>query len=422
MKFYVKFGMRACILTVALLVTLSGCGSHLSTDENSSGSTPVINREPIAMSDNLFDFTVKIEGDVFKFPMKLEVFQSYGWSVEPDGYWEYHDNTDLSGVFPPGRRGEYFDFYRNGKQVTVNLANLSEEQREISIATVCGVLVTRAGDEYAEVELPKGITIGSTKDDVITAFEEPSEIYGSDVSCLEYFTKRDGMQDQDRNIRINIKEDETGKYAVDEIDVYSFVQIESDKISNAAQVSDKITDKEKNYKVPTELGNDILSFNVEIEGDLYRLPAPVSAFLENGWKFNDDDGGRPDVATTGKPFDILAAEQRESGFDLLKGEKSINVELFNYGDSNMAIEKCFVVKISFHRSGEIAFKLSGGITIGTPINEFLKLHGSLFEADIFDNWYSLPYNSAEEGICITVAADDDDFKDKISFIVIENQE
>ena len=37
------------------------------------------------------------------------------------------------------------------------------------------------------------------------------------------------------------------------------------------------------YETPAELGDDIFSGNISIDGDLYRLPAPLSQFLDNGW-------------------------------------------------------------------------------------------------------------------------------------------
>ncbi len=42
------------------------------------------------------------------------------------------------------------------------------------------------------------------------------------------------------------------------------------------------------YKTPAELGDDIFSGNISIDGDLYRLPAPLSQFLDNGWVLDKD--------------------------------------------------------------------------------------------------------------------------------------
>ena len=43
-----------------------------------------------------------------------------------------------------------------------------------------------------------------------------------------------------------------------------------------------------NYETPAELGNDIFSGNISIDGALYRLPAPLSQLLDNG-RVSDKD-------------------------------------------------------------------------------------------------------------------------------------
>lgn len=42
-----------------------------------------------------------------------------------------------------------------------------------------------------------------------------------------------------------------------------------------------------NYQTPAALGSDFMDPEVEFMGNLYRLPAPVSAFLDNGWEMKD---------------------------------------------------------------------------------------------------------------------------------------
>ena len=57
------------------------------------------------------------------------------------------------------------------------------------------------------------------------------------------------------------------------------------------------------YVAPTELGDDIYSFNFELDGHVYTLPAPVSEFLDNGWEMHPEK-------TQQTPDDMIEEESR----------------------------------------------------------------------------------------------------------------
>ena len=60
-----------------------------------------------------------------------------------------------------------------------------------------------------------------------------------------------------------------------QVDIRNFQEPEDfDKGSVSAEVPDIVA----NYKAPTALGGDYMEPAVEFMGDLYSLPAPVSAF------------------------------------------------------------------------------------------------------------------------------------------------
>lgn len=373
---------------------------------------PIQPLEYFEMSDDLFDFTVILDGDVLKLPLTLEVFESYGWKAE----------EDLTGVFIPGQY-DNFTFTRNGKQTRVLLANMSNEVRDIFNSTVCGMKNNRNSND-AVIELPKGVTVGvSEKDDIIMAFGTPSymsEDEGDGKLSITY--------EKDTYISVHMF---LRDYAILDIDIKNAVQIESD----ATEISAEITDKEKNYKTPTELGSDIRNFNVMIDGDLYHMPAPLSAFLNNGWHIEN------------KTIDFLPARTQYGfgmmsfggGFSLRKGDKYIkNLAFYNYSEKPLVIENCFVIKLSSSDLTKVEMILPGGIAIGTSENELLTLFGSLLEKHSDETngrrySYFAEKNSAvgiwnyrDNEIVFDIGIEGtwraDEFKDKIYSISIMNQD
>jgi len=141
--------------------------------------------------------------------------------------------------------------------------------------------------------------------------------------------------------------------------------------------NDEKAAEEWNYSAPEELGNDLTSFNVEIEGDVYRLPAPLSAFFDNGWEITEEGLG------------VIA--EYELGFisvDLVRNDTTFEgVQLEIYDDNVVNVENCIVVGIIAKRysfwgeSDEISVVLPGGITIGTSKDEVESAYRSLFDSD-----------------------------------------
>ncbi|MCL2671197.1 MAG: serine/threonine protein kinase [Clostridiales bacterium] len=323
---------------------------------------PIVPLATFEMSDELFGFTVMLDGDVFQLPVTLEVFQSYGWKAE----------KELSGAFIPGQYGIFY-FTRNGNQIYVQLANMSEEVRFVQESTVI-FFGCDLSNNKAELELPKGIKCGvSTKEDILAAYGEPYSIYEPDddpgYCSLTYKYANSSY----REINIRIKD-----YVVFEIHVENAIRIDSDVV----EVSTEITDKEKSYRAPAELGDDIKSFNVMIDGDLYHLPAPLSAFLDNGWAiYNKTLDHLPGMSSNYSDFSTLSSGGH-SGFTLKKGDKYIeDITFYNYSLKPLAIEYCFIIEIDSKHLVKVEMELPGGIKIGTPESDFLSLFSRVFEKD-----------------------------------------
>lgn len=118
------------------------------------------------------------------------------------------------------------------------------------------------------------------------------------------------------------------------------------------------------YEAPTSLGDDWRSFIVKFDGDLYRLPAPVAVFVENGWVIESD-------------YDemILAQESIENVI-LIKGNQTMSTTVKNYDDDAQPVSYGFVTRIEFSRLGPmLPIELPGGITENSTIEDVLAIFG-----------------------------------------------
>ncbi|MCL2771721.1 MAG: hypothetical protein FWD71_00085 [Oscillospiraceae bacterium] len=145
--------------------------------------------------------------------------------------------------------------------------------------------------------------------------------------------------------------------------------------NTSQSVNNEPTEKETAYTPLLQLGSDLTSFNIEIEGDIYHLPAPISAFLDNGWEI------------TGKTVDTIEAnDYKTSAVSITKNNKTLSdIDLNNYSNEVKPVEQCFVYGITAKKytfwgeSDDIAVILPDGVTIGTSENEVTEKYKSLLD-------------------------------------------
>ena len=114
----------------------------------------------------------------------------------------------------------------------------------------------------------------------------------------------------------------------------------------------------KNYVKPTKLGTDLTSGIFKLEGDLYRLPCPLSELLGNGWKVVE------------KSSSTIAGRNAEY-VSIAKGNVQIdNVYLRNYEEYEVPIKYGIIEKID---STCFTYGKEGNIVIPNGINMDTKV-------------------------------------------------
>ncbi len=327
------------------------------------------------LSDDVYDFEVMLDGDVFKLPLELSEFEEAGWKTD----------DDLTVTNDPGY-GNHAFFTKGDQEVDVELYNKSMDVKPLKECQIIGISTFNYDNENKmDIELAKGIKIGSTMDEVTEAYGEPTEIdeYDSDISYIY-----SSGENQDIELMFEGSEKVTN---------ISVTKIDNEKAPEAAVDSKEVPKVVSNYKTPESLGDDLYSFNVKYSGSMYTIPAPVSAFEANGWKIEGDTSEV--VPAQGYP---------ESDFEMRKDNKFVRISIKNYSDKATTISNCFITSIETDKdAAAIPIELPKGITENSKGSDVLAAYGE--PTDKYESSFmkSYGYGDYDAGIEFTIDSEDD---------------
>lgn len=306
----------------------------------------------IKMTDNLFDYQIKIGNIVYQFPMSLENFMKTGLS-----FGKYEDPEEK---VSSGRMALVWLTYPDGSQINVKVVNFSKSETEIKNCHVVGMELRADYSDYPDIlfdfsniSIAKGIVLSkSTFDEVVSAFGEPKKTYEGENSTRYTY-------EEDIYNTVEFEFDNKTKVLIG-IDMQN---IETPDDVKEIGVSDKIPELVKNYKKPVALGNDIRSGIFELEGDLYRLPVPLSELISNGWTITKS--ATPTIS--GRNYSYVTISKGNIEIDQLY--------VRNFEEYEVPIEKGIVTRISgtmftYGKNGSMIFP--GNLKVGDSADNFVK--------------------------------------------------
>lgn len=289
---------------------------------------------PDGLSDDLYDFQISIDGTVYQFPMWYAEFEALGWEYDGDNTQTLSSNQYTTTEV----------WKKDGFEVYTRFANLSMNAVPFSESMVAGITLDRFYLEDCEWEilLPGGIQYGvSNADDIKAAYGEPTDDYDSDL-----YYKMTYESDRYSEVELYVyKDDNTLK----EISIENLVELEGADNS----IDETVPDLVKNYKAPGKLGDDFYAYTAQLEGNVYKLPCPVSVLLENGFTI-DTANSDSEVAAGGNGW-----------IDLRYNNQTLHTMVENYADYATVIENCFVLSMESSVNGpKFDLVFPGNIKVG----------------------------------------------------------
>ena len=299
------------------------------------------------LGDDIYSFSMEFDGQIMKFPMTYQDFVGMGWELSSREDPDMKISTNSYG---------FVSFNKGKNSVSAEVMNLGINEVGLEDSLIGGITVDGSYDidlTSVSVKLPGGIELGkSTLDDIKAAYGEPSDTYEGDL-----YTKVTYEKDTYQEVELSVFKDDNTLKKVD------MENLEEPEGYDKGAVSDEVPDIVTAYKAPDALGSDMLDTAVEYMGDLYSLPALVSAFTANGWEIQNAED-TPYVEGNGLAF-----------IDMMKNNQSIHFSVYNETENATALENCFVRELSFatYDPESIEMKLSGDITLGADKAELIKM-------------------------------------------------
>lgn len=253
------------------------------------------------LGDDIYSFSMEFDGQIMKFPMTYQDFVGMGWELSSREDPDMKISTNSYG---------FVSFNKGKNSVSAEVMNLGINEVGLEDSLIGGITVDGSYDidlTSVSVKLPGGIELGkSTLDDIKAAYGDPSDTYEGDL-----YTKVTYEKDTYQEVELSVFKDDNTLKKVD------MENLEEPEGYDKGAVSDEIPDIVTSYETPTALGDDMLDTAVEYMGDLYSLPAPVSAFTANGWEIQDAED-TPYVEGGGIAF-----------IDMMKNNQSIHFSVYN---------------------------------------------------------------------------------------------
>ena len=310
--------MRKKIWLICTLVAVlcAGCGKQ----EKMEMEEPVREQQEEAgkkepetpqMPKDLRTFQFSLNGRIHALPENLNVWEQAGW--------KYQGNRERI------LQGEEFlekeILKKNGTELVVDLVNTKKEEQKLKDCKV-GMIRLSSRDADLDCRFPNGILLNqSGADDVIEAYGAPSDEF--EEKGKVYLTYEFGIyQKADFVFR---EEDKI----LTEVVLKNYrepleIQEEADR-----QIPPEIAA----YKAPEALTDDLSEFVVNYGNNFYRLPAPVSEFLKNGWKISPEC--QDDVVKSGHHGYVTLERKGQTLYAVVR----------NYAEKTAVLENCFILNV-----------------------------------------------------------------------------
>lgn len=360
------------LLLIGIMVLTTGCSNKSGNTESKSEGKEVVNEENVKHSedlgDDLYSFELLINGDKFMLPCDYKDLSDKGWNIK--------SNADA--VLAPNEYSMSTDMINGEKTFCARFLNIGANELPYNECKVGGVIISDLDVKKGiEVELPKGINMKSSKDDIIKAYGEPTK--SSESGDLVYLNYELGNY-QKIQFTINQKKNEVTKLQMDNM---------IDGKNNSTSSKPDTASQENGTKSTTELGDDLFSKNVELEGYVYTLPASIKEFQQNGWIVQDEAG----KSVKSKDTNVRVS--------LRKNNSVIKVSAKNNTSNETEVENCDITKIEVREENKISLKLPKGIGIGSSKEELESAYSGLEKKKSDSSNYDY-YSYQKDGLSINI--------------------
>ncbi|MCD8023894.1 MAG: hypothetical protein LUF30_13310 [Lachnospiraceae bacterium] len=245
----------------------------------------------------------------------------------------------------------------------------------------------------------------STLDVILPVYGTPTNTYEN-----ELYTRLTYQEDYNQEVKLEVY---TDSGVLEDIQIENFIEPDG---YDEGEVSTEIPQRVLAYAKPDSLSYDLSEYEIELDGEVYSLPVPVSVLLDDGWTLN------------GESSDDQIAAQYYGQVTLKKNNQTFTTTVSNGEDFTTIPEYCWIEALSVGEySLDLDGSLPGGIGIGISEEEFLAIlddFGMTYACSDSGNYRYYTYNNTSYGcaceVTVYVGTDSIFEKDTIIEISCEN--
>lgn len=372
-----------CLLLITTMTAIVGCGNKdgkaTQSEENkvvTAEETKTDGDSNQKLDDDLYSFELLINGEKFKLPCDYKELADKGWTIK----------NDTDSVLEPNQYSMSTDMVNGEFTLSARFLNTGVNEASYKECRLGGIIISDTDVKHGtQIELPKGINMKSSKDDIINAYGEPTRSNESGDLTFLYYELGNYQKIQ---FTINQKLNEVTKLQMDNMTAEK---------NDSADNQNSTSNTENISKSATELGDDLFNKNIEVDGVVYTLPASIKEFEQNGWKVQDEAGSK------------VNAKDTNVRVSLRKNNSVIKVSAKNNTANQTEVENCDVTKIQVRDENKISLKLPKGIGIGSTKEELEAAYPGL-EKKKSDSTSFEYYDYSKDGLSINVSVSKDSGK------------
>lgn len=346
------------ILIIVLIIALSSGDDNNTEETTASTPTTQATQYTSQLSDDIFEFTIKLNGVVYKFPETVDNFESNGWVIADDkksATLEPQESIDVSAKNDTG-------------YITLHFFNDGDTAKSVKDCQVGGVTLSFNRSNTYTIELSKGLVLTeeSTLTDIIFLWGEYSG-----VELDKYFFENVKTKDNSSTYVFETNKDNTlfsvtiKNFNADKTD--SGLVLEGIDVTTG-NVAETLSDK---------LEDGVIGIN----GKAYSFPIKVSDLTSAGWELTIG-------STKLAPNEITA-------LSFSYGNEQIFAGVINTTDTEIQIDEAILydLEYSFFEI-DSGFEFANGIKPGMSKDAFLKATTDFeleFEESGEATYYKTPY-------------------------------
>lgn len=381
------------VLMLAAAVLLTGGLAHAQETELAEAVTEAGIADAAALSDDWKDYQIQIDGQIYQFPMMYSDFTALGWTTDEDEGLELEPNQ-YTMVY----------FTKDDVEAAAYALNLGMNTMPVQECIIGGMDIDTYywGLTSGTVTLPGGIVRGEADEAAIeAAYGTPSDTYeGETYFQMTYET------DYNSSVEMQVYK-ESG--VLESIDIRNFVEPEG---FDAGEASEEVPAAVTAYAKPDSLSSELSEYQIEVDGQVYSLPVPVSVLAADGWELDRNDS------------DATIKAGSSGWVTLRKGGQEIRDMAYNAESYATIPENCWIEEIAIGEyETNVPGQLPGGIATGMTEEDFLAVldgAGMNYELEQSGDYKYYSYNNPEYGrsMEVVIYAGDDGYFEKNTIMEI----